>query len=225
MTAPLNVWDYEVLAAERLDAGAHGYYAGGAGDELTLRWNVEAFTRWQLRPRVLVDVSTCSTATRVLGHELSMPLVVAPVAFQRVAHPDGEVGMARAAAAVGAAMCLSTMSTSSPADVAATGVMRWFQLYVFTDEGITGHLVRQAVDNGFTALVLTVDTPVLGRRERDFRTGFTIPTGARGQLARPWRRNAAGGLLVDVAVRLVAGRRATRLGVGSSGAREGCADA
>ena len=175
MTAPLNVWDYEVLAAERLDAGAHGYYAGGAGDELTLRWNVEAFTRWQLRPRVLVDVSTCSTATRVLGHELSMPLVVAPVAFQRVAHPDGEVGMARAAAAVGAAMCLSTMSTSSPADVAATGVMRWFQLYVFTDEGITGHLVRQAVDNGFTALVLTVDTPVLGRRERDFRTGFTIP--------------------------------------------------
>lgn len=104
-----------------------------------------------------------------------MPLLVAPVAFQRVAHPDGEVGMARAAAAAGTVMCLSTMSTSSPADVAATGVARWFQLYVFTDDGVTRELVRQAVDSGFTALVLTVDTPVLGRRERDFRTGFTIP--------------------------------------------------
>ncbi|HET7129299.1 MAG TPA: alpha-hydroxy acid oxidase [Gaiellaceae bacterium] len=175
MSEPLNVWDYEALAAQRLDAGAHGYYAGGAGDELTLRWNVEAFTRWQLRPRVLVDVTGCTTATTVLGQALSMPLLVAPVAFQRVAHPDGEVGMARAAAAAGTVMCLSTMSTSSPADVAATGVARWFQLYVFTDDGVTRELVRQAVDSGFTALVLTVDTPVLGRRERDFRTGFTIP--------------------------------------------------
>ena len=175
MSEPLNVWDYEALAAERLDAGAHGYYAGGAGDELTLRWNVEAFTRWQLRPRVLVDVTGCTTATTVLGHELSMPLIVAPVAFQRVAHPDGEVGMARAAAAVGTGMCLSTMATATPADVAATGVTRWFQLYVFRDMGVTRELVARAVDAGFTALVLTVDTPVLGRRERDFRTGFTIP--------------------------------------------------
>jgi isopentenyl diphosphate isomerase/L-lactate dehydrogenase-like FMN-dependent dehydrogenase len=172
---PLNVRDYEALAAERLEAGAHGYYAGGAGDELTLRWNVEAFTRWQLRPRMLVDVSGCSTVTTVLGHELSMPLVVAPVAFQRVAHPDGEVGMARAAASVGTAMCLSTMATATPADVAATGAMRWFQLYVFRDQGVTHELVARAVDAGFSALVLTVDTPVLGRRERDFRTGFTIP--------------------------------------------------
>jgi isopentenyl diphosphate isomerase/L-lactate dehydrogenase-like FMN-dependent dehydrogenase len=175
VSEPLNVWDYEALAVERLDAGAHGYYAGGSGDERTLRWNVEAYAHWLLRPRVLVDVAGCTTAATVLGHELSMPLIVAPVAFQRVAHPDGEVGMARAAASVGTAMCLSTMSTSSPADVAATGVLRWFQLYVFTDEGITRELVRQAVDGGFTALVLTVDTPVLGRRERDFRTGFTIP--------------------------------------------------
>src|SRR5205807_1537428 len=124
---PLNVWDYEALAAERLEAGAHGYYAGGAGDELTLRWNVEAYSRWQLRPRVLVDVGGCTTATTVLGHELSMPLVIAPVAFQRVAHPDGEVGMARAAADVGTAICLSTMSTSASAEVAETGAMRWFQ--------------------------------------------------------------------------------------------------
>jgi isopentenyl diphosphate isomerase/L-lactate dehydrogenase-like FMN-dependent dehydrogenase len=171
----LNVWDYEAEAARRLEAGAHGYYAGGAGDEWTLRDNVEAYTRWQLRPRVLVDVAGCTTATTVLDQELSMPLAIAPVAFQRVAHPDGEVGMAKAAKAAGTAMCLSTLTTSSPAEVAATGALRWFQVYVFRDEGVTRELVAQARDNGFTALVLTVDTPILGRRERDHRTGFTIP--------------------------------------------------
>ena len=172
---PLNVWDYEALARERLAPGPHGYYAGGAGDELTLRDNVEAYRRWQLRPRVLVDVAACTTATTVLGQEISMPLLIAPVAFQRVAHPDGEVGMARAALAADTIMCLSTIATSTPAEVAATGVKRWFQLYVFKDEGVTRHLVDQAVSGDFKALVLTVDTPVLGRRERDHRTGFTIP--------------------------------------------------
>jgi isopentenyl diphosphate isomerase/L-lactate dehydrogenase-like FMN-dependent dehydrogenase len=171
----LNIWDYEAAAAERLEPGAHGYYAGGAGDELTLRDNVEAFRRWQLRPRVLVDVAPCTTATSVLGHDVSMPLLVAPVAFQRVAHPDGEVGMGRAAHAAGTVMCLSTMATSTPAELAATGVQRWFQLYVFRDEGLTREVVARVVDAGFTALVLTVDTPVLGRRERDFRTGFVVP--------------------------------------------------
>ena len=171
----LNVRDYEAAAEKCLDPGAYGYYAGGAGDEVTLRDNVAAFGRWRLRPRVLVDVGGCTTATTVLGHELSMPLIVAPVAFQRVAHPDGEVGMARAAGAAGTVMCLSTMATATPAEVAATGAQRWFQLYVFRDEGVTRELVAQARAHGFTALVLTVDTPVLGRRERDRRTGFTIP--------------------------------------------------
>jgi isopentenyl diphosphate isomerase/L-lactate dehydrogenase-like FMN-dependent dehydrogenase len=172
----LNVSDYQAAAAERLEPGAYGYYAGGAGDEVTLHDNVAAYGRWVLRPRVLVDVEGCSTATTVLGQELSMPIVVAPVAFQRVAHPDGEVAMARAAAATDTAICLSTLSTSTAAEVAATGALRWFQLYVFRDEGVTKELVAQAVDNGFSALVLTVDTPVLGRRERDHRTGFTIPS-------------------------------------------------
>jgi isopentenyl diphosphate isomerase/L-lactate dehydrogenase-like FMN-dependent dehydrogenase len=172
---PLNVWDYERLAAERLDPGAHGYYAGGAGDELTLRDNVEAFRHWQLRPRLLIDVNACTTATTVLGQEVSMPLLVAPVAFQRVAHPDGEVGMARAAKAAGTVMCMSTMATSTPTEVAAVDGPRWFQLYVFRDEEVTRELVSRAVDAGFTALVLTIDTPVFGRRERDLRTGFVIP--------------------------------------------------
>ncbi len=171
----LNVWDYERAAAERLDPGAHGYYAGGSGDELTLRDNVAAFQRWQLRPRVLVDVAGCTTETTVLGHELSMPLVIAPVAFQRVAHPDGEVGMARAARAAGTAVCLSTMATSTFDEVAATGAQRWFQLYVFRDRQMTADVVARARMSGFTALVLTVDTPVLARRERDDRSGFTIP--------------------------------------------------
>ena len=172
---PLNVWDYERLAGERLEPGAHGYYAGGAGDELTLRDNVAAFQRWQLRPRVLVDVASCTTETAVLGHEVSLPVVVAPVAFQRVAHGDGEVGMARAARAAGTVMCLSTLATSTPAQVAETGAQRWFQLYVFRDEHLTTELIARAQEAGFTALVLTVDTPVLGRRERDHRTGFAIP--------------------------------------------------
>ena len=147
MTEPLNVWDYEALAAERLDDGRARLLRGRRrrrADAALERRGVHR--RWQLRPRVLVDVAGCTTATTVLGHEMSMPLIVAPVAFQRVAHPDGEVGMARAAAAAGTVMCLSTMSTSSPADVAATGAMRWFQLYVFRDEGVTRELVRQAVD-------------------------------------------------------------------------------
>ena len=179
----LNVWDYEAAAAERLEPGAYGYYAGGADDELTLRDNVEAFRRWQLRPRVLVDVDTCTTATTVLGQEVSMPLLIAPVAFQRVAHPDGEVGMARAATAAGTVMCMSTMATSTPEEVAATGVPRWFQVYVFRDEGITRELVARVADAGFTALVLTVDTPFLGRRERDLRTGFVVehPVASLGQ--------------------------------------------
>jgi isopentenyl diphosphate isomerase/L-lactate dehydrogenase-like FMN-dependent dehydrogenase len=172
---PLNVWDYERLAAERLEPGAHGYYAGGAGDELTLRDNVASYERWQLRPRMLVDVETCTTSTTVLGQEVSMPLLVAPVAFQRVAHPDGEVAMARAALGADTIMCLSTLATASPAEIAATGAKRWFQLYVFRDEGVTHELIAQARDCGFAALVLTIDAPVRGNRERDLRTAFAVP--------------------------------------------------
>ena len=116
---PINVADYERLAAERLDPGVHGYFAGGAGDERTLRENVAAFGRFELRPRVLVDVSRVSTATTVLGTEISMPLVVAPVAFQRLVDPDGEVAMARAAAAAGTIMTLSTIASSRPREIVA----------------------------------------------------------------------------------------------------------
>jgi isopentenyl diphosphate isomerase/L-lactate dehydrogenase-like FMN-dependent dehydrogenase len=179
VTAPVNVRDYEALARERLGEAIFGYYAGGAGDELTLRDNVDAWRRWQLRPRMLVGVEACTTATTVLGQEVSMPLIVAPVAFQRVAHPDGEVAMARAAAAAGTIMCLSTLATTTQAELAETGAPRWFQLYVFRDEGVTRDLIAQARDHGFGALVLTIDAPVRGNRERDVRTRFTIPDDLR----------------------------------------------
>ncbi len=174
---PCNAGDYEALARARLDPGAYGYFAGGAGDELTLAENVAAYRRWQLRPRVLVDVSAATTATTVLGKEVSMPLLVAPVAFQRMAHPDGEPGMARAAAAAGTVMILSTLATATPAQIAAAApdARHWLQLYVFRDRGVTRALIEQAEEAGFEAIALTVDVPRLGRRERDLRTGFVIP--------------------------------------------------
>jgi isopentenyl diphosphate isomerase/L-lactate dehydrogenase-like FMN-dependent dehydrogenase len=173
---PCNVWDYARLAEQKLEPGAFGYFAGGAGDELTLRENVEAYRRLHLRPRVLAGIES-TTATTVLGSEVSMPLLVAPVALQRMAHPDGELATARAAQAAGTIMTLSTLATSSPADVAAAapGGTRWFQLYCYRDPAVTQALMDQATEAGFEAIVLTVDAPPLGRRERDLRTGFTIP--------------------------------------------------
>ena len=177
MGEPVNVSDYERLAEQALEPGAHGYFAGGAGDERTLRENVAAFARWRLRPRMLVDVGEVSTRTTVLGSEVSMPVLVAPTAFQRLAHPDGEPGMARAAAGAGTLLCLSTIATSRPSEIAAAApdAPRWFQLYLFRDRGITSALAEEAIEHGFDAIVLTVDAPRAGRRERDLRTGFAVP--------------------------------------------------
>ena len=179
MAGPVNVRDYERLAEERLDANALAYFAGGSGDEVTLRENVAAFERLKLRPRVLVDVGGGTTTTSVLGTEVSMPVLIAPLALQRMAHPDGELATARAAAAAGTIMCLSTAATARPAEVAAAapGAPRWFQVYVFEDRAITKDLVAEAVESGYGALVLTVDAPFLGRRERDIRIDFKIPEG------------------------------------------------
>jgi isopentenyl diphosphate isomerase/L-lactate dehydrogenase-like FMN-dependent dehydrogenase len=174
---PVSVWDYEQLAEQKLDANAHAYFAGGAGDEVTLRDNVAAFQRRKLRPRVLVDVSSVSAATTILGTDVALPILMAPLALQRMAHPDGELATARAAAAAGTIMCLSTAATARPAEVAAAapGAARWFQVYVFADRSETADLISEAVENDFSALVLTVDTPFLGRRERDIRVDFKIP--------------------------------------------------
>jgi 4-hydroxymandelate oxidase len=173
----LNVADYEREAERLLDPGPFGYYAGGAGDEATLRDNVASFARWQLRPRVLVDVAEVATATKVLGREASMPLLVAPTAFHRLAHPDAELATARAAATTGTVMCQSTLSSVTPAELAAAapGARLWFQLYWSADRGFTADLLAQVADAGFEALALTVDFPAAGRRERDLRTAFALP--------------------------------------------------
>ena len=121
---PVNVLEYERLAEGMLEEGALGYFAGGACDERTLRENVAAFGGLRLRPRMLVDVSNVSAATTVLGTEVSMPLLVAPTAIQKMCHPDGEAATARAAAAVGTVMTLSTIATATPAEVAAGGAGR-----------------------------------------------------------------------------------------------------
>ena len=178
---PVNIADLERLASDALDPGSHGYFAGGAGDERTLRRNVEAFREWELRPRVLVDVSEISLRCSVLGTESELPFFVAPVAFQRLAHPDGEPAMARAAASAGTVFCLSTIATSRPSEIAesAPDGRRWMQLYRFRDRGVTRALLDEAVASGFEAILLTVDAPYAGRRERDLRTGFTVPAEMR----------------------------------------------
>ena len=182
VTGPLNVAEFEDLAKEKLEPEVHGYFAGGAGDERTLRDNVAAFSRWSLRPRVLVDVSDVSTRTTVLGGEVAAPVLVAPVAFQRLAHEGGEEEMARAAEAAGTVMCLSTLATVSPAEVAAAAPSgrHWLQLYCFRDREITHSLAAEAQESGFEALVLTVDAPYAGRRERDLRLGFEVPADLLG---------------------------------------------
>jgi isopentenyl diphosphate isomerase/L-lactate dehydrogenase-like FMN-dependent dehydrogenase len=173
----LTVDDAERLAESMIPPDAWGYIAGGAGDERTLRWNREAYSRFRLRPRVLVDVSAVSTETTVLGIPVSMPVLVAPMAFQSIAHEEGEVAMARGTAAAGTLMCLSTVATATPADVAAAApdASRWLQIYVFRDREVSDDVIAQALEVGFSALVLTADLPVYGIRHREARAGFGVP--------------------------------------------------
>jgi isopentenyl diphosphate isomerase/L-lactate dehydrogenase-like FMN-dependent dehydrogenase len=173
----ISVADFERVAAERLDAGTAGYFFGGAGDEITLRENVAAWRRWRLRPRALAGLGEWSARCELLGGEMSAPILVAPVAYQRLVDPEGELAMARAAAAAGTVMCLSTLATARPAEVAAAAPdgRRWFQLYCFREERVTDALIEEAIENGFEAIVITVDAPRAGNRERDHRTGFKIP--------------------------------------------------
>jgi len=175
----LNLTEIELAARERLAPLAYEYYVGGANDEVTIRENRAAFERLSLRYRVLVDVSRRSTSTTVLGTRVDFPVLVAPTAFQRLACDEGEMATARAAAASGTVMILSTASTCTIEDVGAVGGNLWFQLYVYADRGMTKALVERAEASGMRAIVLTVDAPMLGRRERDLRNRFHLPDGVR----------------------------------------------
>jgi 4-hydroxymandelate oxidase len=172
----INLEEFEALARATLPAMVYDYYRSGSADEVTLRENRAAFERVRLAYRVLVDVSRRDPSTTLLGQAVSMPILVAPTAFHRLAHPEGEVATARAAGRAGTIMVLSTLSNSPvEAVVAASPAPVWFQLYVYRDRGATEALVRRVEAAGCRALVVTVDAPLLGRRERDVRNRFRLP--------------------------------------------------
>jgi 4-hydroxymandelate oxidase len=180
---PLNLLDYETLALQQLSQMAFDYYASGAWDEVTLRDNRAAFDRFRLSPKMLVDVSKRDLTTTIFGHILQFPLLIAPMAFQCLANPEGELATARAAAKAGVGMILSTLATKSIEEVATVGInsspapLNWFQLYIHRDRGLTQALIERASSAGYKALCLTVDAPLLGRRERDQRNHFSLPSG------------------------------------------------
>ncbi|HEU0030452.1 MAG TPA: alpha-hydroxy acid oxidase [Kofleriaceae bacterium] len=174
----LNLHELEALARARLPKLAWDYYSSGADDERCLARNREAYDRIALHYRVLVDVATRDLATTLLGQRVALPVAIAPTAFHRLAHRDGELASVRAAGEAGALFVLSTLSNTAVEDVvaAATGPV-WFQLYVYRDRAATEALVRRVEAAGCRALVLTVDAPLLGRRERDVRNQFALPAG------------------------------------------------
>jgi 4-hydroxymandelate oxidase len=183
--------DYEPLAEARLEPSVWGFLAGGAADELTLRWNREAFARLRLQGRVLRDMTQAHTRVTLLGTTLDYPILLAPVAYQNLIHPDGERATVEGAAAMRAGMVVSTNATVSMEDIAAAsqGTPLWFQLYMLEERASTQTLIARAEAAGYQALVVTVDAPINGVRNREQRSGFRLtvaePVNLRG-LRRPY---------------------------------------
>jgi 4-hydroxymandelate oxidase len=175
---PVCVADYELLAQQRLDANAWAYFSGGSADEITLRWNRERFGAMALQPRVLRGCAGGHTRLTLLGQEYAHPIFVAPMAFHKLAHADGECATAMAADAQEAGMVLSTQASVPLEDAAKAGsTCRWFQLYLQPARAATLQLVRRAEAAGFGVLVVTVDAPINGVRNREHRVGFQLPPG------------------------------------------------
>jgi 4-hydroxymandelate oxidase len=179
MPAPpryLQVDDYEPVARSKLPADLYDFYAGGAGDERTLAENLAAFDRWTIRPRVLRGGGAPDTSTTLLGTKIAMPVLVAPWAYQRRAHPDGELATVRATARAGTiAVISSTAADHLEAIADAVTGTAWWQLYLYDDAGRSAELVRRVAAARFAAICWTMDLPVLGIRHRDTRSGFTVP--------------------------------------------------
>jgi 4-hydroxymandelate oxidase len=183
---PLNLHEYEAAARAVLPPMAWHYVAGGSGDEVTLRGNRAAFDRWRLLPRVLRGLREVSTATSVLGQDITLPVLIAPSGRHRLCHDEGERATARAARAAGTIYTMSTAATFAIEEVAPDAGSWWFQLYVYRDRGLTRDVVARAVAAGASALVVTVDVPQRGRREAEERARFTMPPGvATALLAAP----------------------------------------
>jgi len=179
LSSLLTVEDFERAAAGALSPVALRYFSSGADAEHTLRENQAAFARWAIYYKVLVDVSARDLHTTVLGSRVESPILIAPTAYHKLAHPDGELATARAAQEAGTVYVMSTLATTTIEEVARAtpGAPRWFQLYVHKDAGLTRALVARAAAAGHTAIVVTVDTPMLGRRLQDERHGFALPEG------------------------------------------------
>lgn len=174
----LNIFELEQIAKEKLPQIAYDYYRSGAWDETTLKANREAFEKLKIHYKVLVDVSVRDLSVNIFGQKTSSPILIAPTAFHKLAHPEGEVATAKASVNAGTIMTLSSLSTTSIEEVAAaTNKTFWFQLYINKNREYTRDLVARAESAGAKALVVTVDTPLWGRRERDVRNGFHLPPG------------------------------------------------
>ena len=172
----LDLTDFERAAKTVMPPMTWDYVSGAAADEITLRWNHEAYEKIRLMPRALVDVSQLDTRITLLGRELAFPILLAPTAYQKLSHPDGELATVNGAGDAGATMVLSSFSTVTLEEVAAAArTPLWFQLYVLPDRAFTRDLVQRAETAGYQALVVTVDTPVLGPRYRELRAKLSPP--------------------------------------------------
>ncbi len=177
MRQAVTIADLRLLARRRLPKAVFDYIDGGAGDEITMRRNSADFDAITFRPRVLVDVSACDLAMPILGRSAPLPLIIAPTGLSALARPKADQALARAAAANGIPIILSSNSSIRLEDFARAAPQgrHWFQIYVYKDHDLVRSLVGRALAADYEALVLTVDVPVLGQRERDHRNGFTIP--------------------------------------------------
>ncbi|HEY5629954.1 MAG TPA: alpha-hydroxy acid oxidase [Candidatus Limnocylindrales bacterium] len=174
---PIRLADFEALALATMPPALGAYYSGAANDEVTLADNVAAFERRRFLPHIGVAVEGRDTSVEVFGRRWPTPFMVAPMSLHRLADPEGEVAVARACAARGLVFSLSTVGTTTIEDVASSGAARWFQLYLLKDRGRNAELLARAEAAGYEAIILTMDGPILGRRERDIRTGFSLPPG------------------------------------------------
>lgn len=174
----VSLQDFEDAAVRKLKPELRDFVQGGAADEITIRWNREAYDRMPLRPRVLVDVSNVDTSVQLLGLELPHPILLAPCAYQKLLHQDGEIAAAKGAGTAGAVYVVSSNATVSIEDISqvATAPL-WLQLYAQSDAGRNREIIDRAQAAGCQALVVTVDTPVIGPRNREQRSGFTLPKG------------------------------------------------
>jgi 4-hydroxymandelate oxidase len=183
---PINLFDFEELARRRLSRLAFEYVSSGAGDEITMRRNHSCFDELRLHPRVLVGAEKIDTGLELFGEKFDYPILLAPCAYQKLLHTDGELAAARAAAQAGATLVVSTFATIALEEIAqaATGPL-WFQLYVHPDREFTRELIQRAERAGYRLLCVTVDTPVLGVRDRERRAGFHLPTGMERANLKP----------------------------------------